>query len=114
MCIRDLISLPATLFSTTFQLLRDLDLKECLKTNLDIPLNLSPISRSASANAGGRVESRLLKSISPPGYADSMSVECYELSESTAETGGEDIVRTGCKREGKEDGLYVLGPVRLN
>ena len=44
----------------------------------------------------------------------SFNIEYWVQFESTAETGGEDTVRKGCKREGKEDGLYVLGPVRSN
>jgi hypothetical protein len=69
------------------------------ETEHDIPLNLSPMSRSASARAGGRVESRLLKSILTPRYL--FNVECSLLSNLAAETGGEDIQKEGM-REGKE------------
>jgi hypothetical protein len=37
----------------------------------------------------------------------------FALQFGCAETGGEDIEKEGM-REGKEDGLYELGPVRLN
>jgi hypothetical protein len=71
----------------------------------DIPLNLSPISRSASANAGGRVESRLLRSILTPRYYVQLRVESrYRLLFSLmAETGGEEIIQKEGMREGKED-----------
>jgi hypothetical protein len=67
------------------------------------------MSRSASAKAGGRVESRLLRSILTPRYLFNIEsiIEYRLLFSLVAETGGKEIIQKEGKREGKEDRWIV-------